>query len=90
MLLKFLRFKNDFISSKDIQKHNLTPLILQVDLKTSHEKSYTNISINGRVPAIVDPNTSLTLWESWAILDTCRLPMTRREGWAAMALMHLW
>ncbi|KAK7428472.1 hypothetical protein QQZ08_005091 [Neonectria magnoliae] len=30
---------------------------------------YEKISINGRVPAIEDPNTGITLWESGAILE---------------------
>lgn len=27
------------------------------------EKAYTDINPNGRIPAIHDPNTDLTLWE---------------------------
>lgn len=30
---------------------------------------YINVCINGRVPALEDPNTGLTLWESGAILE---------------------
>ncbi|PYI13141.1 thioredoxin-like protein [Aspergillus violaceofuscus CBS 115571] len=33
------------------------------------DKPYTDICPNGRVPAIVDPNTNLTLWESGAIIQ---------------------
>ncbi|KAF2635070.1 glutathione S-transferase [Massarina eburnea CBS 473.64] len=33
------------------------------------EKPYTDINPNGRVPAIQDPNTDLTLWESGAIIQ---------------------
>ncbi|KAF1940880.1 glutathione S-transferase [Clathrospora elynae] len=33
------------------------------------QKPYTDINPNGRVPAIHDPNTDLTLWESAAIIQ---------------------
>jgi len=33
------------------------------------EKPYTDINPNGRAPAIQDPNTGLTIWESGAILE---------------------
>jgi glutathione S-transferase len=33
------------------------------------EPELTNINPNGRVPAIIDPNTNLTLWESGAITE---------------------
>ncbi|KAK0631020.1 glutathione S-transferase [Bombardia bombarda] len=32
-------------------------------------KPYTDINPNGRVPAIYDPNTDITLWESGAIIQ---------------------
>ena len=39
-----------------------------VDFSTIHEKPYTDVNPNGRVPAIVDPNNdNFTLWESGAI-----------------------
>ena len=33
------------------------------------KEPYTSINPNGRVPAIEDPNTGITLWESSAIID---------------------
>lgn len=33
------------------------------------EQPYIDVNPNGRVPAIQDPNTNLTLWESGAILE---------------------
>ena len=36
---------------------------------TLPQAPYTDVNPNGRVPAIHDPNTDLTLWESGAIVD---------------------
>lgn len=33
------------------------------------KQPYESVNINGRVPAIEDPNTGITLWESGAILE---------------------
>ncbi|KAF2183919.1 glutathione S-transferase [Zopfia rhizophila CBS 207.26] len=33
------------------------------------QKPYTDVNPNGRAPAIVDPNTGLTVWESGAIIE---------------------
>jgi glutathione S-transferase len=33
------------------------------------QPAFEKISVNGRVPAIEDPNTGITLWESGAIIE---------------------
>ncbi|TGO64877.1 hypothetical protein BCON_0005g00750 [Botryotinia convoluta] len=38
-------------------------------LPTSKKPPFESLNPNGRVPAITDPNTSLTLWESGAIME---------------------
>lgn len=43
-----------------------TQLIEFPDMK---QPPYEKININGRVPALEDPNTGITLWESGAILE---------------------
>jgi glutathione S-transferase len=40
-----------------------------VDFALIKQKPYTDINPNGRVPAITDPNTDITLWESAAIIE---------------------
>jgi len=40
-----------------------------MDLNDLKVPPYTNINPNGRVPAIEDPNTGITLWESGAIIE---------------------
>lgn len=44
--------------------HEITPIPLS-DVK---KPDYVSINPNGRIPAIQDPNTGITLWESGAIL----------------------
>ena len=43
-----------------------TTVVDKTELKTA---LFENININGRVPAITDPNNRLTLWESGAIIE---------------------
>lgn len=40
-----------------------------IPLSNPKEEWFAKINPNGRVPAIVDPNTDLTLWESGAIVE---------------------
>lgn len=40
-----------------------------VELDGLKQKPYTDVNPNGRVPAIVDPNNDITLWESGAIIQ---------------------
>lgn len=40
-----------------------------IDFPDMKQPPYEKININGRVPAIEDPNTGITLWESGAILE---------------------
>ena len=40
-----------------------------MDFPDMKKEPYTSINPNGRVPAIEDPNTGITLWESSAIFD---------------------
>lgn len=41
----------------------------QLEFPDMKKEPYTSINPNGRVPAIEDPNTGITLWESSAIID---------------------
>lgn len=34
-----------------------------------HEEPYISVNPNGRLPAIEDPNTGITLWESGSIIE---------------------
>lgn len=43
-----------------------TTVVNKLDLK---KPAYEKICINGRAPAIEDPNTGITLWESGAIIE---------------------
>jgi glutathione S-transferase len=40
-----------------------------MDMADLKKPPFLEVSVNGRVPAIEDPNTGITLWESNAIID---------------------
>ena len=42
---------------------------IEIPLSDVKEPYYTKINPNGRLPAIHDPNTDLTIWESGAIIE---------------------
>lgn len=39
-----------------------------VDFSEVKQEAYVKINPNGRLPALVDPNTKITIWESGAII----------------------
>ena len=43
--------------------------IVNIPFSDLKQLEYLTITPNGRVPAIVDPNANLTLWESGAIVE---------------------
>ena len=43
--------------------------IVNIPFSDLKQLEYLTITPNGRVPAMVDPNANLTLWESGAILE---------------------
>ncbi|KAF9881941.1 glutathione s-transferase [Colletotrichum karsti] len=43
--------------------------MIKIDLAKVKEEAYTSINPNGRLPALKDPNTGITLWESGAIIE---------------------
>jgi len=43
--------------------------VVKVAFQDVKKPEYTAINPNGRLPAIHDPNTGLTLWESGAIIE---------------------
>lgn len=48
---------------------NLNYEIVEVSLKDTKTPEFVKINPNGRIPALEDPNTGITLWESGAIIE---------------------
>ncbi len=52
-----------------LRELNLPHTVIPIPFSDVKKSSYTAINPNGRLPAIHDPNTNLTLWESGAIVE---------------------
>jgi glutathione S-transferase len=52
-----------------LEELKLPYTIVDIPFSDVKKPEYTAINPNGRVPAIQDPNTGLTLWESGAIIE---------------------
>ena len=52
-----------------LKELNLPHEIINIPFSDIKKPDYLSINPNGRIPAIEDPNTGLTLWESGAIIE---------------------
>lgn len=52
-----------------LQELNIPYIDKYVEFSEIKKEPYVSVNPNGRVPAIEDPNTGITLWESGAILE---------------------
>jgi len=52
-----------------LEELNVPYTFKMLEFPDMKKEPYESINPNGRVPAIEDPNTSITLWESGAIID---------------------
>jgi len=52
-----------------LEELNVPYILKMIDFRDMKKEPYESINPNGRVPAIQDPNTSITLWESGAIIE---------------------
>ncbi|KAH8675580.1 putative glutathione S-transferase [Xylariales sp. PMI_506] len=52
-----------------LEELNLPYTIKMIEFPDMKKEPYESINPNGRVPAIEDPNTGITLWESGAIIE---------------------
>ncbi|KAJ5689621.1 hypothetical protein N7462_004013 [Penicillium macrosclerotiorum] len=52
-----------------LEELNIPYVYKIVDFADIKKEPFINVNPNGRVPAIEDPNTDMTLWESGAILE---------------------
>lgn len=48
---------------------NELSLPYESEFPAAHEEPYISINPNGRFPALEDPNTGITLWESGSIIE---------------------
>jgi len=67
------------------------------DIATLHTPVYEKVNPNGRLPAIEDPNTGITIWESGAIMQYlvetydpsgALHPLTAPDRWHAVQYLH--
>jgi glutathione S-transferase len=52
-----------------LEELNVPYTLKMIEFPDMKKESYESINPNGRVPAIEDPNTGITLWESGAIIE---------------------
>ncbi|KAL2014509.1 hypothetical protein VTN00DRAFT_2034 [Thermoascus crustaceus] len=52
-----------------LEELNVPYEIKNIEFPEMKQPPYEKININGRVPAIEDPNTGITMWESGAIIE---------------------
>ncbi|KAF1846199.1 glutathione S-transferase [Cucurbitaria berberidis CBS 394.84] len=81
-----MRLDGHKISRDDYQVMSVNlKLAVPIPLSEVKEPSYLAINSNGRIPAIYDPNTDLTLWESGAIVEYLveRYDMTHQISFAS-------
>ncbi|PGG96477.1 glutathione S-transferase, partial [Blastomyces parvus] len=64
-----LRGPNPFKVAIILRELNLPYTVNPLGLADVKKPAYTSINPNGRIPALHDPNTNITVWESGAIIE---------------------